>query len=66
MVRNKDKIALSEIAIILSFMDVNSKYIWAINNIDIDVTKDIRSTGIKKHWRLAGQIEKDVNGLYKD
>ena len=45
-----------------SLMDLDGKYIWAISNIDIDAAKNLGLTSIKKHWSLAGQVEKEVNG----
>ena len=63
---NANKIALVEVARTSSPMDLNGKYMWAISNVDIDAARDLVITGIKKHWRLAGQIRKEVNGLYKD
>ena len=47
-------------------MDLDSKYMWAISNVDIDAARNLELIGIKKHWRLTGQIEKKVNGLHKD
>ena len=44
-------------------MNFDGKYIWAISNVDIAVARDLKLTGVKKHGRLAGQIEKKVNGL---
>ena len=66
VVRNADKIALAEVGKTSSPIDLNGKYMWAISNIDIDAARDLGLTGIKKHWRLAGQIEKEVNGLHRD
>ena len=64
--RNADKIAQAEVARTSSPMDLDGKYMWAMSNVDIDAARDLGLTGIKKHWRLAGQIEKEVDGLYKD
>ena len=36
------------------------------NNVEIDAARDLGLTAIKKYWGLAGQIEKKVNGLYRD
>ena len=66
VMRNGDKIALVEIGKTLSPIDLDGKYIWAISNHDIDAARDLKLTGIKKYWKFAGQIEKEVNGLYKD
>ena len=64
--RNANKISLAEVGKTSSPMDLDSQYIWAISNIDIDAARDLGLTGIKKHWRLAGQIEKEVNRLHRD
>ena len=66
VVRNVDKIALAEVGRTSSPIDLDGKYMWAISNVDIDAARDLGLTGIKKHWRLAGQIEKEVNGLHRD
>ncbi|WP_375449299.1 hypothetical protein [uncultured Nostoc sp.] len=66
VVRNVDKIALAEVGKTLSLMDLDGKYMWAISNVDIDVARDLELTDIKKHWRLAVQIEREVNGLYRN
>ena len=66
VVRNADKIALAEVGRTSSPMDLDGKYMWAISNVDIDAARDLGLTGIKKHWRLAGQIEKEVNRLHRD
>ena len=49
-----------------SLINLDSKYMWAIKNVDINAAKDLRLTGIKKHWRLAVQIEKEINEIHKD
>ena len=64
--RNADKIVVMKVGRILSLIDLDSKYIWAISNGDIHATRDLRSTNIKKHWKLTGQIQREVNGLHKD
>lgn len=47
-------------------MNLNGKYIWAINNADIDVARDLGPTNIKKYWRRISQIKKEVNRQYRD
>lgn len=47
-------------------IDLDSKYMWAINNADIDAARDLRLTAVKKYWKRAGQIKKEVDGLYRD
>lgn len=47
-------------------IDLDSKYMWAISNADIDATKNLGLTIVKKYQRHTGQIKEKVNGLYKD
>lgn len=63
---NTNKIALTKVAKMSNLMDLDSKYIQAISNINFDATKNLKLTGIKNYLRLASQIEKKVNTLYKD
>ena len=49
VVKNADKIALAKVGKTLSPMDFDGKYMWAISNVDIDATRDLGLTGIKKH-----------------
>ena len=44
-----DTIALAEVAYILSLVDLARKYMWAINNLDLDAAKELELTGIKKY-----------------
>ena len=66
VVRNTDKIAQIEVAKTSSLIDFDGKYMWAISNVDIDATRNLGLTDIKKYQRLASQIEKKVNELYRD
>ena len=66
VVRNADKILLAKVGKTSSPIDLDGKYMWAISNVDIDMVRDLGLTGIRKHWRLAGQIEKVVNGLHRN
>ena len=47
--KNVDKTTMAKIAKVSSAMDLGSKYCWAINNADIDVTRDQGLIGIKKY-----------------
>ena len=66
VIRNADKIAQAEVARTSSPMKFDGKCLWAISNIDIDVATDLELTVIKKHWRLASQIEKEIDRLHKN
>lgn len=66
IIRNINKIVFAEVAKILSLRNSNSKYIWVINNININAAKDLRLTDIKKYWRLTCQIKKEMNELHKN
>lgn len=48
IVKNANEIALAEFGKILNPIDLNSKYMQAISNIDINVDKDSGLIGIKK------------------
>ena len=37
-----------------------------MSNVNIDAPSNLGLTGIKKHWRLAGQIGKEIDGLHRD
>lgn len=50
----------------LSLIDLDSKYIWAISNADINDARDLELTIVKKYWRRAGRIKNKMNGLYKN
>lgn len=56
----------AEVAKMLSLIDLDSKYMWAISNVDIDTTRNLGLTGVKKYWRRTSQIKEEVNGIYKD
>lgn len=45
----------------LNLFNLNNKYIWAINNTDMDEAKDLGLTSIKKYLKCADQIKKQVN-----
>ena len=49
-IKNIDKIAMAEVAKMLSAIDFDHKYSWAISNGNIIATKNLRLTGIKKYW----------------
>ena len=66
VVKNVDKIAQPEVTRTLSLMDLDSKYMWAMSNVDIDAARDLGLTDIKNQYRLTDQIEKEVDGLYRD
>lgn len=47
-------------------MDLDSKYIQAISNIDIYLAGNLKLISIKKYQRLVSQIKKKVDGLYRN
>lgn len=49
MLKNINKILLIKIFKILSFINLDKKDIQAINNTNLDVTKDLRLANIKKY-----------------
>ena len=44
----ENKIKLIGVTKMSSVIDLNSKYMWAISNIDMDVAKDLGLTNVKK------------------
>ncbi len=63
---NADKTAIAEVGNVSSVIDFGSKHSWAISNADMDAAEDLGLTGIKKYWRHAGQIQDEVDSLYKN
>lgn len=57
---------MAEVAKVLNIINLGNKYSWAISNADINATGDLRLTGIKKYWKCAGQIQEEIDGLYKN
>lgn len=55
-IKNVNKIAIAEVAKVSNTINLDDKYNWTISNGNIDVTEDLRLTGIKKYWRCAGRI----------
>lgn len=47
---NKDKIVLVKVEKMSNPIYFNGKYMWVINNININVTKDLGLTNIEKYW----------------
>lgn len=56
-----DITTLVKMAQVLSLVNFARKYIWSINNTNIDVTKKLRLTDIKKYKKYINQIEKKVD-----
>ena len=52
-----NKTALAEVAWAFSPVNLTQRYGWAISNIDIDATKELELTGVKKYQRCTGQVE---------
>lgn len=46
---NIDKISIAKVAKVLNVINLSSKYSWAISNIDINITRDLELTDIKKY-----------------
>lgn len=58
---NANKIEMVEVVKVLSIIDLESKYSWAISNADMHAAGDLGLIGIKKYWRRAGQIQDKVD-----
>lgn len=48
-IENANKIVIAKVAKILSVINFDNKYNWAINNANIDIAEDLKLTGIKKY-----------------
>lgn len=49
IIENIDKTAIAKFAKVLSTINLSNKYNWAINNTDINITRNLRLTSIKKY-----------------
>ena len=47
----------TEVVQVLSFMNFAGRYIWAMNNADLDTIKILGLTSIKKYLKHAGQVK---------
>ena len=56
-----DTTSSAEVAWASSAVDLIGKYMWAISNADIDATKELGLTGIKKYWRHTWEIEMELD-----
>ena len=65
-IENADKTVKAEVAKVSNVIDLRSKHSWAINNADMDIAGDLGLIGIKKYWKHTGQIQAEVDWLYKD
>ena len=65
-IKNANKTIMAKVTKVLSAIDFESKYNWAISNADIDIVKNLRLIGIKKYLRCVGKIEDKVDWLHKD
>lgn len=48
----------------LSPDDFAGRYSWAISNVNLNATREIKLTSIKKYWRYAIQVEIEIDWLY--
>ncbi len=60
-IENIEKTVIAEVAKVSSAIDLGSKHSWAISNADMDTTRNLKLTGIKKYWRHTGQIQDKVD-----
>lgn len=63
---NVDKIMLAEVMRISSPINFNGRYMQTISNIDINTTKNLELTDMKKYWRCTSQISEEVKELNKN
>ena len=48
-----DTTTSAEMTQALCFVELAGKYMWVINNINLDAAKKLGLTGIKKYWKRA-------------
>ena len=56
-----DTIPPAKVAQALSPVDFAGRYMWAMNNADLDAAKKLGLNGIKKYWRCAKQVELELD-----
>lgn len=44
-----------------SSFDLAKRYIWAMSNVDLDASKKLGLTGIKKYQKRAWQVELELD-----
>lgn len=66
VIKNVNKTVMIEVAKVSSTIDFSNKYGQAINNADMNATRDVELTDIKKYWRYIGQIQDKIDCLYKN
>ena len=59
-----DTTAPAKMAQASSSIDLAGKYIWAMNNANMDAAKELRLTSIMKYWRRARQVEMKFDWLH--
>ena len=52
---------MTEIAKVLSTIDLDGKHSWAISNNNMDKAKNLRLISIKKYWRCICQIQDKID-----
>lgn len=56
-----DKTAMAEVTKVLSANNVSSKHSQAINNTDMDATRDLKLIGIKNYFKCASYIQNKID-----
>ena len=47
-----------------SFVNLAWRYGWAMSKADMKAAKELGLTGVKNYWRLAGQVEIELDWLH--
>lgn len=63
-IENANKTIIMEVIKALIAINLRIKHNQAINNADIDVTRNLGLIGIKKYQRYTSQIQEKVDQLY--
>lgn len=56
LAKKVNKVMMAEVTRVLTAIDIDTKYKWVISNTDMNATRDLKLTSVKKYWRYASQI----------
>lgn len=71
-VRKKEKLSknitetttLAEMPWVSSYINFAWRYRWSMSNVNLDVVKKLKLTGIEKYWKCASQVEMELDWLH--
>lgn len=59
-----DITAKVKVAWISSLANFGTRYEWVMSNLDVNVAKELRQTGVKKYWQSIDQIKIELDWQY--